>query len=406
MTGTDGCCVIELDPTTSNLIVTPGYEVRFARFTQPQQDLQEFSERPLPKHLDMDVLTLVAIVCLFATGLWAWRNLYYWYYSNGLMGFLGQSLMANQAPSGQPLKVVCTDGRSPWLDMQLKGPSVFQLLFFENWDYPDATWAGFYFIGSFGVSWALIVLESLRAYNSHNLGSWTLIPGLLMFNHTPAVYLPLYLGVRLVLMTPRNITPSDLAIDAVQLEILPWAFAVGYVAPFIVLLLPDFRIRGISIKQSAAAWWQQWPAYIALCQLLLSLVWRSAVVPSPAATGPWPQLQSVYMSIFVIAGLSHWASVFGAFATGVSMTELFLPAWPGKDKKARHGWEAAKWCVQWDVVLDTPAMILWASVLCWQTEGVVDSALWRRLTFNFLLAGPLGIPIGMLWERDALVLGG
>ena len=29
----------------------------------------------------MDALTLIAIVSLLATGLWAWRNLYYWYYA-------------------------------------------------------------------------------------------------------------------------------------------------------------------------------------------------------------------------------------------------------------------------------------------------------------------------------------
>jgi hypothetical protein len=136
----------------------------------------------------------------------------------------------------------------------VEGPSLFQLSFFEDWNHPDATWAGFYFITSFCVSWALIVLESLRAYNLHNFGSWITIPGLLMFNHTPAIYLPLYLGVRLALMTPSNITSSDLAIDPVQLEVLPWAFAIGYVATFIVLLLPDIRICDTSIKQSTG-----WP---------------------------------------------------------------------------------------------------------------------------------------------------
>lgn len=356
----------------------------------------------------MDALTLIAVVVLLATGLWAWRNLYYWYYTNGLMEFLGQCIMTDRAPSGQLLKVLCTNGRFPNFDMQLKGPSAFQLLFFENWNYPDATWAGFYFIGSFCVSWALIVLESLRDYNLHNfgIGSWTTIPGLLMFNHTPAIYLPLYLGARLALVTPSNMTPSDLAIDPVQLKVLPWAFTVGYVAPFIVLLLPDVRIRDISIKQSAAAWWQQWPAYTAVCQLLLSLIWAPAAVPSPTATDAWPQVQSVYRFLFVLASLSHWLSVLGAFATGVSMTDLFFPALPGKDVKARHGWQAAKWCVQWDVVLATPAMVLWAGVLYWQSGQVVDSSLLQRLLVNFFLAGPLGIPIGLLRERDAFVLGG
>lgn len=355
----------------------------------------------------MDALTLIAIVSLLATGLWAWRNLYYWYYTNGLMEFLGQCIMTDRTPSGQSFKVLCTNGRFPTFDMQLKGPSAFQLLFFENWNYPDATWAGFYFIGSFCVSWALIVLESLRGYNLHNfgIGSWTTIPGLLMFNHTPAIYLPLYLGVRLALMTPSNLIPSDLAIDPIQLEILPWALFIGYVAPFVVLLLPDARFRGISIKQSAAAWWQQWPAYTALCQVALSLIWRPATVPSPTATESWPHVQSAYMFILVLAGLSHWISVIGAFATGVSMSELFLPALPGKDVKARHGWEAAKWCVQWDVVLDTPAMIFYAGALYWQTGGPVGSSLLQRLFVNFLLAGPLGVPIGLLWERDAVVLG-
>jgi len=316
--------------------------------------------------------------------------------------------MNDRAPSGQTFKVLCSNGRFPTFDMQLKGPSAFQLIFFENWNYPDATWAGFYFIGSFCASWALIVLESLRGYNLQNfgIGSWTTIPGLLMFNHTPAIYLPLYLGVRLALMTPSKMTPSDLAIDPMQLEILPLAFIIGYVAPFVVLLLPDFLIRGISVKQSTAAWWQQWPAYVALCQLLLSLIWQPAVVSSPSTTDAWPQAQSVYMFIFVLAGLSHWLSVLGAFATGVSMTDLFMPALPGKDVKARHGREAAKWCVQWDVVLATPAMILWAGVLYWQTGGIVDVSLGQRLFVNFVLAGPLGVPIGLLCERDAFVLGG
>lgn len=355
----------------------------------------------------MDAFTLIAVICLLATGLWAWRNLYYWYYTNGLMEFLGQCIMTDRTPSGQPFKVLSTNGRFPTFDMQLKGPSAFQLLFFENWNYPDSTCAGFYFIGSFCVSWALIVLESLRGYNLNyfGIGSWTTIPGLLMFNHTPAIYLPSYLGARLVLVTPRNMTPSDLAIDPIQLEVLPWALAIGYVAPFVVLLLPDIRINGISIKQSTAAWWQQWPAYTALCQFALSMAWRPATAPSSSTTETWPQVQSLYMFIFVLASLSHWLSVLGGFATGVSMTELFLPALPGKDVKARHGWEAAKWCVQWDVVLDTPAMILWAGVLYWQTGGVVDISLLQRLLVNFFLAGPLGIPIGLLRERDAFVLG-
>jgi hypothetical protein len=356
----------------------------------------------------MDAITITAIVVLLATGLWAWRNLYYWYYTNGLMEFLGQCIMTDRTPSGQPFEVLCTNGRFPTFDMQLKGPSAFQLLFFENWNYEDATLAGFYFIGSFCVSWALIVLESLRGYNLNNfgIGSWTTIPGLLMFNHTPAIYLPLYLGVRLLLMTPSNMTPSDLTIDPVQLEVLPWAFAIGYVAPFVLLLLPDARIGGISLKQSAAAWWQQWPAYTALCQLLLSLAWHPATIPSPSAEDAWPQVQSVYTFLFVLAGLSHWISVLGALATGVSMTDLFLPALPGKDVKARNGWEAAKWCVQWDVVLATPAMVLWVSALYWQTGGAVDSSLLQRLLVKFLLAGPLGVPIGLLSERDAFVLGG
>jgi hypothetical protein len=36
----------------------------------------------------------------------------------------------------------------------------------------------------------------------------------------------------------------------------------------------------------------------------------------------------------------------------------------------------------------------------------MDSSLCQRLLVNFLLAGPLGIPIGLLWERDAFIFGG
>ncbi|KAK5682818.1 hypothetical protein LTR17_027370 [Elasticomyces elasticus] len=99
----------------------------------------------------MHALTPLAVVYLLATGLWAWRNLYYWYYSNGLMELLGHCIMTDRAPSGQPLKVLCTSGRFSSVDMQLKGPSIFQLLFFETGAIQTPTWAGFYFTGSFCV---------------------------------------------------------------------------------------------------------------------------------------------------------------------------------------------------------------------------------------------------------------
>jgi hypothetical protein len=50
-------------------------------------------------------------------------------------------------------------------------------------------------------------------------------------------------------------------------------------------------------------------------------------------------------------------------------------------------------------------MILWAGALYWQTGADIDFSLLQRLLVNVLLAGPLGIPIGLLWERDAFILG-
>jgi hypothetical protein len=361
----------------------------------------------------MDLFTLFAIVCLLGLALFAWRKLYYFNYTNGLMEYLYKTILSDRSPGGQPLQILLPTSISTSIVGQFKGPCLFQLLFFEDWSHPDTTWAGVYFIGSFGASFALVVVESLRHYNLTSplspLGAWTTLPGILMFNHTPAIMLPLYLALRLILFTPPTLTTPDLIIDPTHLEILPWAFTLGYLLPFLLLLLPDIPLGRARLKQTVAAWWQQWPLYISLCHFTLQLLWP------PSRADPVQDLHldlqaPVYHFILAVAALSHWAPILAALGLhpGLTLRSLFLPSAPDPAVRAASGYQAAKWTVQWDVWMDSPALLLWAAALFWQQaqRGVVMwGAVVTRVLGLGLLAGPVGAGVGLLWERDRMVLG-
>lgn len=351
----------------------------------------------------MDAVTLLAIGFLLAQALTAWKCLYHFNYSNGLMGYLYKAVVANRAPSGRPLKILSTQGYSKWIDVRLPGSAVFQLLLFEDWSHPDTACAGAYFTSSFCAAWALIILESLRAYNMNNfaIGTWTTLAGVFMFNYTPALGMPLYLAARFAFLTPPNLTAEDVLIDRVQLDVLPWAFLLGYIVPFVLMLLPDLELRGFSSKHTLAAWWQQWPAYVALFHAVFLLFPRSQDQVRAGPPEILYQLEHIYIFILVIAAASHWGPIVAGFVKGVTMMELFMPS----ASNNMNEYAASKWTVQWDSIMDHLAMMIWASVLFWQTRGfptppVLLSALW----YGFL-GGPLGSIIALLWERDRSILG-
>lgn len=121
--------------------------------------------------LYLEMLNQIAIVILLSLSLFAFKCLYLFSKSNGLFDHFGKAVKSEILPPGVPLKPLTTNGLLPILDWQIKAPAAFAASFAGDGSHPDTTLAGFLFLGAWGPSWALIILESFRACNAGRLVS-------------------------------------------------------------------------------------------------------------------------------------------------------------------------------------------------------------------------------------------
>lgn len=112
-------------------------------------------------------LSILTLLCLSAFG---FKSLFIFCGRNGTLKALGGALEKGTTPSGQPLRPLVT-GIGP-LDIQIKAVAIFQLLFFENTRYLDASLVNEMFFGAWVSTWYPIILESLRVYSSLRFLSW------------------------------------------------------------------------------------------------------------------------------------------------------------------------------------------------------------------------------------------
>lgn len=117
-------------------------------------------------------MQLVAAVICAILSILGYKSLHLFAASNGLLGHLGRLITNGHAPSGQPLRTLTTSGRYPGIDLQLKAVATNLLMYCEDLTQPDVNIVGFSFCASWGPSWMLIVLESLRMYSQSRLMSW------------------------------------------------------------------------------------------------------------------------------------------------------------------------------------------------------------------------------------------
>ena len=246
------------------------------------------------------------------------------------------------------------------------------------------------------------------------------IPGILIFNHSHAVCTPLYLAFRLALATPS--TPGDLAIRSKDLEVLPWSFAIGYVLPLTLMALPN---TPAIFKHTIAGWYQQWHLYVSAVHFALIAIWPNSPLADASTdlVEVWSVLDQTYECVLYLAAAGHWGpiafSLLAKFqpkqfdpgtAKIASLRRVLVPPSPFGELRSETMADGGKWLLQWDGIVGTLGTIVWAmSLFRASTQGVlrpeIMDPLLKKLAEYFVVAGPMGIAIGLFRERDKMVMG-
>lgn len=190
------------------------------------------------------------------------------------------------------------------------------------------------------------------------------------------------------------------------------------------VVLP-FSLVSLKIKQTAMGWYQQWPLWIAVLHYTLVALLRFSSLPSKLEP---PEIRlilyrSVYIFAFAFAIFTHlpvmslsfaasaWPSLFNEeYAYMLQPNHLLVPKNPFMDAKAKDLAEGMLWLIQWDYFSGYLAPAVWAVFLRLKVEKTPhrsDSLVYCliRAVLYLLVAGPVGIAIGMVWERDEILLG-
>lgn len=245
-----------------------------------------------------------------------------------------------------------------------------------------------------------------------------------------AAVVPAFLAVHLW-TSPTVDSPSveNLRIDPNQLVALPISLVLGLFVPSLAMSLPAPSVISISQKQSLAAFWQAFPLWIYIVQQVVTTL-ISTVAPAESKSTPAEKNRAFFQS-------AQWAYMFGIgcsawghvgtwsisllamlfpqlFATGMAElltpSNVFLNASPFSGARAADIAEGSKWFLQWDLLIGSASMLLWAITLRVQAETTRSSLPAYISQFVFLLLvsaviGPSGAAVVAVWTRDELVFG-
>ncbi|KAI9732729.1 MAG: hypothetical protein M1818_007463 [Claussenomyces sp. TS43310] len=369
---------------------------------------------------------IIPILILLSFSVWAIFSLYIFASRNGTFDHFGAVLDRGILPDGTPLVPVTTGGTYPTIDWQIKAPAAFLWSFEGNGLHPDASLAGFLFAGAWAPSWILIVLESFRRGNRRRLISFISIWGVFQFQNAHAFVTPLYLAVHLFTSPMATIAKvDDVLIDPVNLLVLPASFIMGFVIPSILCALPAPSVVSIRFKQTAFGIYQQWNLFIALPHFILAMILRWAAPSSCIVERKsLPKLyRRVYAFAFALAAMSYlpvmiitctaaiWPALFSEDCVHLLQpSHVLVPTSPFSGLKAKDLAQGMFWLAQWDYFGGNFAQLIWAVVLYRKARTTIGlETLWvdtiKRALFYLLIGGPIGIAVGMIWERDELLLG-
>ncbi|KAJ5533128.1 hypothetical protein N7494_009680 [Penicillium frequentans] len=275
------------------------------------------------------------------------------------------------------------------------------------------------FSGSFGSAWALVTMEAWRSGNRWKIITVPMVFGVMAQLKTFALWGPLYCGLHLATsITATKPTVQNIRIPRIIRFAIPIAYAIGYVIPSILMVLPAPNVISTDQKQIFIAVWQAWAISVGIMTTMAFYL-----------LGPWirddtsTDHRGVYAFAFVYAAVAHLISWTISLATVVAPalfhdryvqalhpSNVFLlpspwntAAFPVEDVSV-----AAHHFLRWDCLIGSACMQIWAVTLYVRAcriggEPINWSVLGAKIVLLTILGGPIGSAVALMWERDNLI---
>ena len=231
---------------------------------------------------------------------------------------------------------------------------------------------------------------------------------------------PLLLGLQLgCSITASRPRADNIRIPRVVLAVLPFVFAVGFMVPTHMMVLPAPSVLSVDWKQIAIAIWQPWPAYVSILTTVLYFVLSPFFSNNQRAS--MSSLRWVYAFAFANAGLSHlvsWIVSLASVLTPALIDDRFLDALhpckvfsiplPWSGLKVDTLAEGVHVFLRWDYMIGSAGVLLWAlSLHSVAHKQLLSTVSWTGLLIKVILltvlVGPTGAAVELIWERDELV---
>jgi cytochrome bd-type quinol oxidase subunit 2 len=239
------------------------------------------------------------------------------------------------------------------------------------------------------------------------------------FSYT--VIAPIYLFIHLltspVAHAPQN--EQSFRIESNHLAALPYTIALGYILPSVAMGLESNFVSSAT-HQRLIALWQFFPLLTTLVHyLIVSLMPFQAQKKSSDTTQDkkryLAQTRTIHTLLLILCTSTHLHSLTFAVVHG-DFVKRFLPhsLLNGPHTKVPTLAIGVKNFLQWDIYIGCLAILLWSALLYHETrqlKTVSNSAsvagrgqIWF-FSLTALIAGPMGIVIWLLGEREKLVFG-
>lgn len=246
---------------------------------------------------------------------------------------------------------------------------------------------------------------------------------------TYGLIIPAYFTLHLYTsITVQKPTMQSLQIPRVVLLALPMTFIFGMILPSMLMALPTPRIVTADTKQIMIAIWQLWPIYV---DALLYLIHAISAPSQDSDYSPGGlvryrrSLRKVYAFAFATTAIPH------ILCLSIALCAVVVPGLVGECyREALHPYKvydtSFPWAAQavqtstfastvqlflrWDYLLGSIGVMVWAMIL---HLGAPRQALNKRVgkvqflvktTLLWFCAGPVGVAVVLIWERDELIL--